>query len=1304
MANFGVFNYNMAFRKCDGISSLTTMRKHICLLTWILCMAWPMNPITAQHVSNQQAIAKAQAFLQQRTATETIGAHRAPRKAPRLITALAGEAFYVLNDEANNGFVIVSGEECAPAILGYSDEGLFNKGCIPEGLQDLLDSYSEQVKALAAGLAVNDANNTEQAPIEPLIKTQWSQHAPFNLMCPIGSKGTHCVTGCVPTAAAQVMYYYQWPQATNQDIPDHTSKLSVIPAETPFQWGLMQPTYDGDETEEQENAVAFLMVACGQAFEADYGSSSTSASVSKMLNCMKNYFGYNEAAYFASRNRFKKKDWETLIYEELAGGRPVVFSASHLQSGSGHMFLCDGYEKEHRFHFNFGWGGYGDGNYLLTLADPEEDTSYALSQSAIIALQPNNLPLVEVQVHHTEYSGYSKDLRVTSYTIPEDLKRDILVPMTFTVDNVGDDYFNAFSTFSPNGSPSEEFYYDIDAGCTSQLDFFFFPYRSGENTITLSAIRDPESSSTSAVKETESFVMDLGPEEVCYLFNPASGLYFCAANKSGTRASLGEAGMDVALVGDKSPYSIETLIGERKKHYLGSDLYCDKSAKSWTLTYNQDGTFSMTIDGEKYLAYDGNSTKLTTVTDPNAPNARWVKRSRTDIISLMRQASTEKPMDVSCLIKGADFGRHDMRTGYWKGAGKVIKGKGADENRHGELSNTAGMYQDIIGLPNGNYKLRAQAFYSSSKDFQAAATLFQASEEPQPAMLFANTESVPVQSIFSAAGSLDEGVNTSAGIVPSTSSQVSSWFSDSLYWNEVEVKVTDGTLRIGIRNDSPSENDWTCFDSFRLIYYGNDATSAPSTYTVTAMTDSVTWGLVTGAGTYDAGNTAVLIATPADGFAFSHWEEDGQRVSGDSILTVIVGKNRVLKAHFIIPADPYVFHINSTDGKFYNEAGASIKLTDQPQEADRWFSKGSDPWLGLYPQESSNMTIDTQDGLCLKPGTYSMYIRPGHLITDYELTAYSPFDEPTLINGITLSTDPEHPTVISSNGLDSENFNLTISTPSPYINVIDWVVHYKFYKKIYNVRQEVVFNNQVVTSTDQVAYEGDPLPEFPYWMKQDFTEFVLPDNTTDIITADTTLRYEAIWKGPFKFTTNEEDATWYNMHINNGYYIGKQETEPYTPQKADKTTLATPEYQWAFGGDPYHIKIYNRTTGMSKVLTSEDMNVVMRESDDTWFIMSYDNGFVLRKREDIYWISRDKDSNNQLRLHGVPIGAFCKLQVEESRPLTDAIRSTTVTEPCEIFTVNGVKVGNGILVPDNLPAGIYLMRHNNGTTRKVVTR
>ena len=173
----------------------------------------------------------------------------------------------------------------------------------------------------------------------------------------------------------------------------------------------------------------------------------------------------------------------------------------------------------------------------------------------------------------------------------------------------------------------------------------------------------------------------------------------------------------------------------------------------------------------------------------------------------------------------------------------------------------------------------------------------------------------------------------------------------------------------------------------------------------------------------------------------------------------------------------------------------------------------------------------------------------------------------------------------------------------------------RFNTETFTVTYEVMFDGNVVaTATEKVA-NGCVLPPVPASLKNDFVTLTKTGTHPTTVTNNVTVTYNATWNGPFEFTKTLASAKWYNMKIRSEWYVSKQDEEPYKPEYKDnvnEATLATPAYQWAFGGDPYHLKVYNRTTGLNETLTKDGDNAVMRSGNYTWDILPNNGGFVLR--------------------------------------------------------------------------------------------
>lgn len=374
--------------------------------------------MNAEQVSKKEALQKAQRFMPGKSFTVA----NSPSMTRGVESSRDEAELYILNANGG-GFVIVSGDDRTEPILGYSDKGEFRLDDMPDNVRYWLDSYVEQIKSLDKGATpvIKARTRSAQPAIEPLIKTKWNQYGPYNLRCP--ENGTsHCLTGCVATALAQVLYYHRCPE-TSTVIPAYkTSTLGKYMPELPaitFKWDLMKESYSPSEKDEAAEAVAELMLYAGQACKMDYTVGSSGASLN--LNGMKEYFGYSKNMYTISREDYSVALWESLIYQELEENRPVLYNG--MSHDSGHEFICDGYDGKGLFHINWGWGGASDGYFVLSLANPYEKGAgggsdsggYDIYQRAVIGCKPASEEESDVprlysgisQSYHAEYSRTS---------------------------------------------------------------------------------------------------------------------------------------------------------------------------------------------------------------------------------------------------------------------------------------------------------------------------------------------------------------------------------------------------------------------------------------------------------------------------------------------------------------------------------------------------------------------------------------------------------------------------------------------------------------------------------------------------------------------------------------------------------------------------------------------------------------------------------------------------------------------------------------------------------------------------------
>lgn len=359
-----------------------------------------------------------------RSATRTTESRKLVRTT---LTTLDGEpAVYSFDlTDKGSGYMIVSADDLAYPLLGYSDSGSLD-GEIPPALEWLLSEYAAQIEYARthnADAKVSIARATaNRDPIAPLIETSWDQGAPYNNSCPTyGTEPTY--TGCVATAMAQVMNYWQYPLKGKGSVSYNAAsvqkRLSIDFSLKKFDWDNMIRTYSGSYTEEQAAAVAYLMKACGYSVKMDYGTDSSGALAMAVPYAFVKYFDYDPSILHEVRALYTASEWETKLYENLRDCGPIMYGGGSL-IGGGHSFICDGYDGNGYFHFNWGWTGMSDGYFSIDALNPYAlgaggggGGGYNFTQDAVFNIRPNTGEEVEARpitlVQHGSLAAFMKD-------------------------------------------------------------------------------------------------------------------------------------------------------------------------------------------------------------------------------------------------------------------------------------------------------------------------------------------------------------------------------------------------------------------------------------------------------------------------------------------------------------------------------------------------------------------------------------------------------------------------------------------------------------------------------------------------------------------------------------------------------------------------------------------------------------------------------------------------------------------------------------------------------------------------------
>ena len=367
----------------------------------------------AQHVTPEQAKEKASQFLKANYART--GGKRSAPAASALKTAVVFNAkdtsgqpyLYAVTDTRQSGFVLVSGDERFNAVLGYSDVSNFDEQNMPDNMRVFLQGYIDEMKYLESinYQPTKAAPRRSMSNVGVLMTTTWNQRAPYNNQCPLDNS-QRSATGCVATAMAQVVNYHiqnnHGPAATIAEIPGYTIPntnitVSAIPSGTaiPSKDLLLNSYANNAGTDAQETAVAQLMLYCGTSVQMHYAAGSSGTQTAYVANALINYFGFDNTTRFVRRIDYSYADWVNLIYNEVAASRPVVLGAG--RAAGGHAFVADGFDATNTlFHINWGWGGYLDDYFALSVLNPDDagqtgaaagTDGYTIDQQAIVGIQ-----------------------------------------------------------------------------------------------------------------------------------------------------------------------------------------------------------------------------------------------------------------------------------------------------------------------------------------------------------------------------------------------------------------------------------------------------------------------------------------------------------------------------------------------------------------------------------------------------------------------------------------------------------------------------------------------------------------------------------------------------------------------------------------------------------------------------------------------------------------------------------------------------------------------------------------------------
>lgn len=312
-------------------------------------------------------------------------------------------AYFIIN--FNEGWVIVSAEDVIKPVIGYSFQDNINYpfdnnstyANYMQHFADQADFIRVNVKNADAEVALewehyldNDfqvtADRREAASmIDPLLTSKWDQDFPYNYYCPEDTEGPggHVLVGCVATAMAQIMYYWRYPL---QGSGSHSYYIYPYGTQT-VDFGNSQYFYNAMQDKADVNnpfAVAEISYHAAVSVNMDFDPEGSGAYSADVPNAMESYFNYHTDCEHVKKSDYQENIWEEMIKSELDQLRPVYYAGRNADN-SGHAFVCDGYDEDNYYHFNFGWNGNGNGYYTI-----EDVNGFQYFQAMVYKIYPED--------------------------------------------------------------------------------------------------------------------------------------------------------------------------------------------------------------------------------------------------------------------------------------------------------------------------------------------------------------------------------------------------------------------------------------------------------------------------------------------------------------------------------------------------------------------------------------------------------------------------------------------------------------------------------------------------------------------------------------------------------------------------------------------------------------------------------------------------------------------------------------------------------------------------------------------------
>ena len=821
---------------------------------------------------------------------------------------------YVFTTE--NSFVLIAADDRVQPVLGYSLNGRFDFENMPINKRAWIQEYNVEIQYAIEHQTRASHEVTQQwrelmegnsnacraiLVVAPLLQTQWNQGSPYNMLCPSNS-----VTGCVATAMAQVMKYWNYPQhgiGFHSYVHPDYGELTADFQSTTYDWDNMLNTYSGSSTYAQEIAVATLMYHCGVSVDMNYSPNTSYAYNSYVADALKIYFNYSSEAQCLLRSGYSDTEWIAMLKADLDLGRPVQYFGS--RSGDGHSFVCDGYNNSDYFHFNWGWGGYCDEYYTINNLNPGpggigsgSTGVYNNNQGGVFGVRPSECS-ADVPTNLT-YTQNGRNV-VLSWLAANDATSYNIYRNSNFIGNVSSTTYTDLASFGN----STYFVRSVDANGRLSLS---------SNAVTaMVPYQTPVVDDLTATLSGNNVNLEWTAPEWCYPQTPTTTLSYGDGIVNYSWNSVYYAHRHLAAnlsqYAGKSVYKVSTYIQYPGTYslYIYTKSTSNNQPNPDNLAFNIIGR--VVTGFNVWYEFDIDNPIILTGTDD-----LWVVMKQENTGQNYPTPSFDIPShNINALYEGSSpTNLHDANSNYncsWFINTYLTDGTYSyniyrdGTNIANNIHNTT--YHDT-NLSLGNYNYYVKTNYYAGETSASNQVSVQISD--------INYYNITVSAnpsyggTVSGGGTIQEGHSCTVTATPNANYTFNNW-------------TENGTVVSSNAN-------------YNFIVTGNRTLVAhfiyvPPTYTVSVSANPTNGGSVSGGGTYTEGQSCTVTATPNTNYTFTNWTENGTVVSSNASYNFIVTGNRTLVAHFTYVPPTYIVSVSANPNNGGNVSGGGTYTEGQ---------------------------------------------------------------------------------------------------------------------------------------------------------------------------------------------------------------------------------------------------------------------------------------------------------------------------------------------------------------------------------------